>query len=167
MGSPYHSRVPGLLEVNALAVAYHTGGATVWAARDLTLDVEGGEVVGLLGESGCGKSTLLLAILGLLPPSARVVKGSIRFRGRDLLGRPPSELRRVRGAEIAIVFQDPALALNPVRRVGAQVAEVVRAHRDQSPGRCRDDALSTLAEAGFNPPDRVYDGYAHDLTARP
>ena len=75
--------MPGLLEVEDLAVAYHTGGGPVWAARDLTFDVEGGEVVGLLGESGCGKSTLLLAILGLLPPSARVVKGSIRFRGRN------------------------------------------------------------------------------------
>jgi oligopeptide/dipeptide ABC transporter ATP-binding protein len=156
--------VPGLLEVTDLAVAYHPGGAPVLAVRDLTFDVEGGEVVGLLGESGCGKSTLLLAILGLLPPSARVVEGSIRFRGRELLGRPSSELRRVRGAEIAIVFQDPALALNPVRRVGAQVAEVVRAHRDQSRSRCRDDALSTLAEVGFTPPDRVYDAYPHELS---
>ena len=156
--------MPGLLEVTDLAVAYHAGGAPVWAARDLTFDVEGGEVVGLLGESGCGKSTLLLAILGLLPPSARVVGGSIRFRGRDLLAAPASELRRVRGAEIAIVFQDPALALNPVRRVGAQVAEVVRAHRDQSRSRCRDDALSTLADVGFTSPDRVYDAYPHELS---
>jgi oligopeptide/dipeptide ABC transporter ATP-binding protein len=156
--------VSGLLEVTDLAVAYDTGGRRVWAVSDLTLEVEVGEVVGLLGESGCGKSTLLLAILGLLPPSARVVKGSIRFRGRELLARPPAELRRVRGAEVAIVFQDPALALNPVRRVGGQVAEVVGAHRDQSRSRCRDVALSTLAEVGLAEPDRIYDAYPHELS---
>jgi peptide/nickel transport system ATP-binding protein len=156
--------VPGLLEVADLAVAYETGGARVWATRDVTLDVEGGEAVGLLGESGCGKSTLLLAILGLLPSAARVVHGSIRLRGRELVGLPPSELRRVRGAEIAIVFQDPALALNPVRRVGAQVAEVVRAHRAQSRRRCRADALAALGEVGFAEPERIYDAYPHELS---
>ena len=156
--------MPGLLEVADLAVAYDTGGARVWATRDVTLDVDGGEAVGLLGESGCGKSTLLLAILGLLPSAARVVRGSIRLRGRELLGLPSSELRRVRGAEIAIVFQDPALALNPVRRVGAQVAEVVRAHRAQSRRRCRADAVAALAEVGLAEPARIYDAYPHELS---
>ena len=116
----------------------------------MSLDVEAGEAVGLLGESGCGKSTLLLAILGLLPPSARVVRGSVRLRGRELLGSAAEpSCGDVRGAEIAIVFQDPALALNPVRRVGAQVAEVVRAHRAQSRRRCRADAVAILAEVGL------------------
>jgi oligopeptide/dipeptide ABC transporter ATP-binding protein len=156
--------VPGLLEVRDLTVAYHPGGARVLAARDLTFDVEGGEVVGLLGESGCGKSTHLLAILGLLPAPARVVRGSIRLRGREMLSLSPSELRRIRGAEIAIVFQDPSLALNPVRRVGGQVAEVVRAHRDQSRLRCRDDAVAALDEVGLPEPDRIYDAYPHELS---
>jgi oligopeptide/dipeptide ABC transporter ATP-binding protein len=156
--------VPGLLEVADLAVAYDTAGARVWAARDVSLTVESGETVGLLGESGCGKSTLLLAVLGLLPPAARVVRGSIRLRGRELVGLPPSELRRVRGAEIAIVFQDPALALNPVRRVGAQVAEVIRAHRAQSGRRCRADAVAALGEVGLAEPERIYDAYPHELS---
>ena len=156
--------MPGLLEVTDLAVAYDTMGAPVLATRDVTFGIEEGEAVGLLGESGCGKSTLLLALLGLLPPRARVTRGSIRWRGAELLGRRPSELRRVRGAEIAIVFQDPDLALNPVRRVGAQVAEVVRAHRAQSRARCRDDAVAALDAVGLREPDRIYDAYPHELS---
>ena len=163
-GSPYHARVAGLLEVTDLAVAYDTGGARSPAVRDLTFAIEEGEAVGLLGESGCGKSTLLLAILGLLPARARVMGGSIRLRGRELLGLRPSDLRHVRGGEIAIVFQDPALALNPVRRVGAQVAEVVRAHRAQSAARCRADAVAALGEVGLREPDRLYDAYPHELS---
>jgi ABC-type glutathione transport system ATPase component len=156
--------VAGLLEVTDLTVAYETPGAPVPAIRDVTFGIEEGEAVGLLGESGGGKSTLLLALLGLLPPRARVMRGSVRWRGAELLGRPSSELRRVRGAEIAIVFQDPALALNPVRRVGAQVAEVVRAHRTQSRARCRDDAVAALDAVGLREPDRIYDAYPHELS---
>jgi peptide/nickel transport system ATP-binding protein len=163
-GPPYHARVPGLLEVTDLAVAYDTGGARAFAVRDLTFGIEEGEAVGLLGESGCGKSTLLLAVLGLLPAHARVIRGSVRWRGRELLGLPPSALRPVRGADIALVSQDPALALNPVRRVGEQVAEVVRAHRAQSKVRCREDAVAALAEVGLGEPDRIYDAYPHELS---
>jgi peptide/nickel transport system ATP-binding protein len=163
---PYHALVPALLEVRDLAIHYAAGeGAPVVAVDEVSLDVEEGEVVGLLGESGCGKTTLLLAVLGLLPPSARVVRGSIRFRGRELLALGDSDLRRlVRGAEISIVFQEPALALNPVRRVGPQVAEVVRAHRPWTSLRCREEASSVLAEVGFTEPDRIYDVYPHELS---
>jgi peptide/nickel transport system ATP-binding protein len=157
--------VPGLLEVKDLVVHYEAGaGAPVAAARGVTLDVEVGEAVGLLGESGCGKTTLLLAVLGLLPPAARVVGGEVRFRGRDLLAMGAGEMRRLRGAEIAIVFQDPALALNPVRRVGAQVSEVVRAHRDQGARRGREDAVAMLAEVGFAEPARIAEAYPHELS---
>jgi len=157
--------VAGLLEVADLTVHYD-GGASAPAVvvRDVSLEVASGEVVGLLGESGCGKSTLLLAILGLLPPPARIVHGSVRFRGRELVGLPEADLRSVRGAEIAVVFQDPALALNPVRRVGPQVAEVLAAHRAQSRRRCREDALAILAEVGLPEPARLYDAYPHELS---
>ena len=162
---PYHPLVPALLEVRDLAVHYADGhGGPVVAVDELSLDVPPGEVVGLLGESGCGKSTLLLAIVGLLPRSARVVNGSIRFRGRELLGLGEPELRGVRGAEVSIIFQDPALALNPVRRIGSQVAEVVQAHRRWSGRRCRDEALSMLAEVGFPDPVRIHDSYPHELS---
>ena len=162
---PYHPVVRALLEVRDLAVRYDAGnGAPAAAVDELNLDVTEGEVVGVLGESGCGKTTLLLAILGLLPGAARVVKGSIRFRGRELLTLAESELRRLRGAEISIIFQEPVLALNPVRRVGPQVAEVVRAHRRGTDRRGREEALSMLAEVGFSDPALVHDSYPHELS---
>src|SRR5207247_752786 len=95
---------------------------------------------------------------------ARVMRGSIRFRGRELLTLGEVDLRRVRGAEISIVFQEPTLALNPVRRVGPQVAEVVRAHGPSNGHRCRGEASSMLAEAGFTEVDRIYDAYPHELS---
>jgi peptide/nickel transport system ATP-binding protein len=157
--------VTGLLEVADLTVHYDAGASSpAVAVRDVSMEVAPGEVVGLLGESGCGKSTLLLAILGLLPPSGRVVRGSVRFRGRELVGLPEAELRRIRGAEIAIVFQDPALALNPVRRVGPQVAEVLAAHGGTSRRRCREGALAMLTEVGLPEPARLYDAYPHELS---
>jgi oligopeptide/dipeptide ABC transporter ATP-binding protein len=154
-----------LLEIRDLAVHYATGkGEAVAALDEIDLDVDSGEVVGLLGESGGGKSTLLLAILGLLPAAGSVVRGSVRWRGRELLGLPPSALRPMRGAEIAIVFQDPALALNPVRRVGPQVADVIRAHRSWSSRRCREEAVAMLAEVGFDEAARVAEAHPHELS---
>ena len=135
------------------------------AVSGASLDLEPGEAVGLLGESGCGKTTLLLAILGLLPEAARVVRGSVRFRGRELLGLPAAELRRLRGAEIAIVLQDPALALNPVRRVGPQVAEVLAARTAPGAGaRCRDEATGRAGGGRVPEPARLYDAYPHELS---
>jgi len=157
--------VPPLLEIRDLAVDHASpGGDPASAVDELSLDVGEGEVVGLLGESGCGKTTLLLAILGLLPASARVVRGSIRFRGRELLGLEASELRQVRGARVSMIFQEPALALNPVRRVGAQIAEVVGAHGRASGRARREAALAMLAEVGFTEPARIHDRYPHELS---
>jgi oligopeptide/dipeptide ABC transporter ATP-binding protein len=157
--------VPALLEVRDLAVEYRTRqGPPVQALDEVALDVGGGESVGVLGESGCGKTTLLLAILGLLPASARVVRGSARFRGRDLLTLGERERRAVRGAEVAIVFQDPALALNPVRRVGWQVAEVAAAHHAWSRARCRAAAVDALGEVSLPEPERLYEAYPHELS---
>ncbi len=156
--------MPALLEVRDLTVHYATENEPTVAVNNVSLDVEEGEVVGLLGESGCGKTTLLLAILGLLSGSARVVMGSIRFRGRDLRALGDDGLRELRGAQVSIVFQEPTLALNPVRRVGAQVAEVVRAHHRWSGRRCREEALAILAEVGLEEPLRIHDSYPHELS---
>jgi oligopeptide/dipeptide ABC transporter ATP-binding protein len=157
--------VAALLEVRDLAVLYQAHGASpVQALDEVGLDLAEGEAVGLLGESGCGKTTLLLAILGLLPPAARVLRGTVRFRGEDLLGLDERRRRARRGDQIAIVFQDPALALNPVRSAGAQVAEVLAAHRDWKRNRRREVATAALAEVGFSDPDRVYHAYPHELS---
>ncbi len=98
------------------------------ALDDLSFGVGTGETVGLLGQSGCGKTTLALALLRLLPRTARVSRGSICFRGRDILQANERTLQGIRGAEASIIFQDPAMSLNPVMRAGDQIAEVVRAH---------------------------------------
>ena len=92
------------------------------------------------------------------------MSGTVRFRGRELRALADAELRGLRGAEISIVLQEPALALNPVRRAGAQVAEIGQAHRGWSRRRCREEALSTLAAVGFPEPDRIYDAYPHELS---
>jgi peptide/nickel transport system ATP-binding protein len=155
--------VPALLEVSRLAVSHATSGpAPVAALADLSLDVTAGEVVGLLGESGAGKSTALDAILGLLPAGARVVSGAIRFEGRDLLALPEEERRLVRGARIGLVPQDPVLALNPVRRVGPQVAEIVSTHLRFPAAAARDRAAEALAEVGLG--RETAHAYPHQLS---
>ena len=136
----------------------------VVAIDRLELTIEPGEVLGVLGESGCGKSSLALAILGLLPPDGRVAAGSVKLHGRELVGLPEAELRRVRGARIGLVFQEPSLALHPLRRVGAQVVEVLRAHRAWSRRRCREQARHLLAEDGFDTGDQIDRAYPHQLS---
>ncbi len=154
-----------LLEVRDLSIQYASAeGPPVCAVNGVTFDVREGETVGLLGESGCGKTTVLLAIPGLLPEAARIVSGSIRFAGQELLVLDREDLRRVRGARLAIVFQDPTLALNPVLRVGVQVGEVLRAHRAQSARERREQVLEMLREVGFREPARIAAAYPHELS---
>jgi peptide/nickel transport system ATP-binding protein len=113
-----------LVSIRNLTVAFEG----VPALRGVDLEVGRGEAVGLVGESGCGKSVTWLAALGLLPVTATIA-GSITLDGEEILGAPPATLDRVRGGRIAMIFQDPASSLNPVHRVGHQVAEAVRLHR--------------------------------------
>jgi len=117
-----------LLEVAGLRVSFRTEDGVVNAVDDVSFHVDAGEVLAIVGESGSGKSVTALTMMGLTrSPNARF-SGSARFRGRDLLTAPDAELRKIRGAEIAMVFQDPMTALNPVQRIGDQIAEQIRAH---------------------------------------
>ena len=157
--------MPALLEVQDLAVRYEPpGGSAVPALDGVDLELAEGETVGLAGESGSGKTTLLLAILGLLPRAARVWRGQVLWRGHDLLARSERERRAVRGAEIALVFQDPSLALNPFRRVGSQVLDVIAAHRACARAEARARVTRALAEVGFADPAAVQDAYPHELS---
>lgn len=131
---------------------------------DLSFEIGTGETVGLLGPSGCGKTTLVLAILRLLPKTARVVSGSIRFGEHDMLRADERTLERIRGAEVSIVFQEPAMSLNPVMRVGDQIAEVARAHTAGSRRTWRREAELALIEVGLDEP-RMYSAYPHQLSA--
>jgi len=120
-----------LLEVEDLKTVFHSEVGTVHAVDGVSFDVRPGEVLAVVGESGCGKSVTALSIMGLIPaPAGEIVSGRINFRGSNLLHLHPEERRALRGDRIAMVFQDPLTALNPVHRVGAQIAELIQVHRD-------------------------------------
>jgi len=154
----------GLLRVRRLSVNYASRvHAPVLALRRLDLEISAGEVVGILGESGCGKSTLALSILGLLPAGAWA-DGSILFRNEELLRLPEAQLRRIRGAKISLIHQEPGLALSPVMRVGEQIAEVIGAHRSLKRKARKQEAESMLQEVHLTDPERIYAAYPHQLS---
>ncbi|HXG02340.1 MAG TPA: ATP-binding cassette domain-containing protein, partial [Candidatus Binatia bacterium] len=121
-----------LLEVDDLTVHFATDAGVVQAVDGASFAIEAGEVLGLVGESGSGKSVTALALLRLVPPPGRIVRGTIRFEGRDLLALPEDAIRAIRGARIAMVFQSPRTALNPVLTVGLQIARLYRLHHGAS-----------------------------------
>ena len=132
-----------LLQVEDLKTVFHTEVGIVHAVDGVSFEVNSREVLAIVGESGCGKTVTALSIMGLLPrPAGQIVGGSIRYRGRDMVRMHPEERRAMRGDRIAMIFQDPLTALNPVHRVGAQIAELMLAHRDIS----RRDAWARAVE---------------------
>jgi peptide/nickel transport system ATP-binding protein len=162
LGLPNHEP---LLRVSALSVDYDAaGGDVVRALSNLDLEIASGESVGVLGESGSGKSSLALALMQLLPKNARVVSGSLDYRGRNLTEFSPAELRAMRGAEVALISQEPALALNPVLSLGQQLADILRAHgkltRQEVKARCHE----ILGQFGFADPERIMRAYPHELS---
>jgi len=152
-----------LLQVEELSVRFDTDAGAVHAVDRVSLELAPGQVLGVVGESGCGKSVTAMSILRLLPPTARV-SGIARFDGVDLLRAPASHLRRVRGREISFVFQEPMTSLNPVLRVGHQVAEVLRRHLGLSRGAARKRAVELLDLVHIPDPDRRVDEYPHQLS---
>ena len=151
-----------LLSIRDLSVRYALpDGGDVVALDDVQLELRAGETLGVLGESGSGKSSLALAITRLLPPNATSL-GSIRFRDTELTGLADSELAKLRGASIGIVYQEPGVALNPVLRVGYQVQEVSRAHHGGASAAWREAALAAFESVGL---ERAhFDAYPHELS---
>ena len=150
-----------MLQVTNLTVTYPGRPAVV---DGVSLSIDAGEVVGLSGPSGCGKSTLAASLLGLLAHDTRVT-GSIRFDGRELRGLTERELEHIRGARVALVFQESALALNPLLTAGAQIAEVVFAHDSCTRAKALQRARDILTDVGFGDErDRIFDAYPHELS---
>ena len=148
-----------LLEITDLRTEIQLKNGVVHAVDGVTLHVEAGETLGVVGESGCGKTMTALTIMQLLPNGGRIAGGSIKLAGREITALKPEEMRKVRGDDIAMIFQDPLSSLNPTHTVGAQIAEAVLLHRDVSKQAAYDRAVEVLDLVGLpKAKERLYTG---------
>ncbi len=152
-----------LLDVRNLSVLFPTDDGDVHAVDDVSFTLDHDETLGIVGESGSGKSVTSMAILGLLPKSAKVT-GSVRFRGRELIGLGEREVRRLRGESLAMVFQDALASLNPVFTIGAQIAEAISVHHDVASHELRDRVMQLLDLVGIPNPSERADQYPHEFS---
>ncbi|WP_378941709.1 ABC transporter ATP-binding protein [Mesorhizobium sp. ANAO-SY3R2] len=153
-----------LLTIRNLRVGFRKSSLAFEAVRGIDLDVARGEVLGIVGESGSGKSVGMLAALGLTAKNT-VVKGSVRFKGEELIGKPSSEMRKIRGARIAMIFQDPFSSLNPVLTVGAQIVEAIRLHQTTiTKKQALARAVELLALVAIPQPERRVHQYPHEFS---
>jgi oligopeptide/dipeptide ABC transporter ATP-binding protein len=153
-----------LLEVEGLRAHFATPAGVVRAVDGVSFEVAAGASVGIVGESGSGKSVTALSVTGLLEPPGRIAGGAIRFRGRDITGLPDAKLRELRGRDIGLVFQDPMAALNPVYRVGEQIAEAIRAHNRISRKEALRSATELLRAVGIPAPERRVHDYPKSMS---
>src|SRR5271168_4030869 len=153
-----------LLEVKSLRTSFFTDDGEVRAVDGISFSVEPGKLMGIVGESGSGKTASVLSIMRLLPESAKIVGGEVLFEGRDLTKLPEPEMRAIRGAKIAMIFQEPMTSLNPVFTIGNQIAEAVRLHQKTSRGEARERAIEALKMVGIADPQRRVDDYPHQLS---
>jgi oligopeptide/dipeptide ABC transporter ATP-binding protein len=167
-----------LLNIEHMTTKFPTKRGLVTAVNDVSFSVAQGEILGIVGESGCGKSTVLRSILRLIAKPGRVTDGTVHFRGQDLLKLPSREIRKIRGKEISMIFQDPLSTLNPVFQVGEQIREAMRLHgilseQASSPPwpfdgalrqREKQRAIEVMAEVGIPAPEARYDAYPHQFS---
>ncbi len=153
-----------MLSVRDLNVSFRTEQGMVRAVDGVSFDVGEGELLGVVGESGSGKTVSLLAVMGLITDPNAVITGSIQYRGRELIGLKPREMRALRGKEIAMIFQDPMTALTPVYTIGWQIAEQIHAHEKISKSAAWDRALALLAEVNIPKPEEAAHRYPHQLS---
>jgi peptide/nickel transport system ATP-binding protein len=156
--------MPNLLSVNKLGVSFHTREGERAITRDISFDVKAGERIGIVGESGCGKSITGLALLGLLPKLATSVNGEILIDGNDINAMSERQLRKIRGRQIAMIFQEPMSALDPVFTIGYQIGEAIRTHFKVGAREARERSIDVLAKVGIPSPARRHDEYPHQLS---
>jgi oligopeptide transport system ATP-binding protein len=153
-----------LLSVRDLEVRFKTERGVVHAVNGISFDINPGETLGIVGESGCGKSVTSLALLGILARNGRVTGGEARFEGRDLLKLSDHELRKIRGREIAMIFQDPMTSLNPVLTIGRQIREALQTHFELDRKEANERAADLLRQVGIPSPDVRLRDYPHQFS---
>ena len=153
-----------VLEVQGLQTHFFTYGGVVKAVDGVDLRVQAGEILGLVGESGSGKTISGFSVIGLIDAPGRIVGGSVRYQGEELVGAPEARLQQLRGKDIAMIFQDPMMTLNPVLRVDTQMVEAIHAHEKVSAAAARARARDTLARVGIPSPDERLLAYPHQLS---
>jgi oligopeptide transport system ATP-binding protein len=154
-----------LLDVRDLVVRFRTADGTIHAVNGVSFELEAGETLGLVGESGCGKSVTNLAVIRLLPkPAGRIESGQVLFDGLDVLAMDESEVRELRGKEIAMIFQDPMTSLNPVLTIEEQLVETIRAHRQVSKADARKRAIELLEMVGIPKPETRLRSFPHQFS---
>lgn len=153
-----------LLQVQDLQTHFATRNGALKAVDGVSFEVAAGEIVGLVGESGSGKSVTGFSILGLIDPPGRIVGGSVKLAGRELVGLPQGELRAVRGRQISMVFQDPSATLNPVLTIGRQMQLAILAHENVSEKAARDRSVAALTRVGIPDAERRLDNHPHQFS---
>jgi oligopeptide/dipeptide ABC transporter ATP-binding protein len=154
-----------LLRVEDLRTQFHTDAGLVHVVDGVNLELKKGEILGIVGESGCGKSVTSLSIMQLLPKGiGKVTSGNISLAGKDILAMSKSELRKMRGSQISMIFQEPMTSLNPVFKVGEQIMEAIRFHMKLSKKEAKSYAIEMLTKVGISRPESVVDEYPHQLS---
>ncbi len=153
-----------VLSVRNLKVDFVTRRGTLHAINDLSFDIARGEILGVVGESGAGKSVTGLAVIGLIDPPGRISGGEIHLAGNRIDHLDPDAMRRLRGRQIGMIFQDPLTSLDPLYRIGDQLIETIQTHTNLSASAARKRAIELLAEVGIPAPDKRIDGYPHEFS---
>jgi oligopeptide/dipeptide ABC transporter ATP-binding protein len=153
-----------VLDIKSLNVSFRTRESKNFAVRDVSFSLKKGETLGLVGESGCGKSVTAFSVLRLISPPGIIDSGKILYGGRDLLSLKEEEMRKYRGGEIAMIFQEPMTSLNPVFRIGYQISEAIRLHLKKSRDEAKDIAIDLLRQVGIPNADKRYNSYPHELS---
>ncbi len=152
-----------LLEIKDLSLCYHIENETVYAINDVSLSLEKGQAVGIVGESGCGKSTLAKAIIRLLPASSEILNGEIRYQDQNVLEMSDEELRKIRGSQIGMIFQNPMTALNPIMKLRDQIYEVLK-QQNMTKAKMKERAIELYKMVGIPAPEKRLNEYIHQYS---